>query len=96
MDMDVVRKAGMSLEVWVRDLGAFDPYRIFLDGIMFGPYFENETHLTVSGDITDVVVQFEGEDSGASAIVDAAVTPPARLARQKDGASHRYSITAEV
>ena len=96
METQVVRRAGMRLEVWVRDLGAFDPYRIFLDGIMFGPYFENETHLTIANDITDVVVQFEGEDGGASAIVDVAVTPPARLAREKDGASHHYKITAGV
>jgi hypothetical protein len=93
MQVEVIRKPGMKLQLWIRDLGAFDPYRAFMDGVQLGPYFEVEKHIAIPEDMTVVMAQFDGDDGGASAIVDASVDPPARLAVQDEGFTHTYKIT---
>jgi hypothetical protein len=96
MASKVVRKPGMNLEVWIRDRGEFDPYRVFMDGVMMDLSFEVERHLVIPTDASVVIVQFDGEDGGLSAVFDVAAQPRKLLAKQTTGLHHRYEVVDEA
>jgi hypothetical protein len=95
MATKIIRKPGMDLEVWIRDLGKFDAYRVFMNKIQVGLSFELEKHYEVPAGVTSVRVQFEGQDGGISAIVDVTAAP-AVLAKQDQGKTHDYEIATEA
>lgn len=92
MTRKIQRSPGMQLEVWVKDRGEFDVFRVFMDGVQVALSIESEKHVEIPAGVSTVLVQFEGEDGGISVVVDPSIPKVLERQNESDGTSHAYEI----
>lgn len=86
---------GKRLQLWVRDVGAFDGFAVFLDGHLvceIGDQTTRKFPIERPDGVSSIVVHFAGRDGGVSAIVDVTdETAKVRLEGQ-EGLRHSYLV----
>lgn len=86
---------GMRHELWIKDTGDLEGFRVFLAGNTIDDVFEGTTKkylLHAPAPRYSINVQFNGTDGGASAIVQFTATGKSTLASTQGTDGHDYSV----
>lgn len=97
--MDITRRPGMKVELWVKDSGEFDGFAVYLDGNKIATIVDDKTRsfaLPETNADLKVTVQFGGNDGGVSAIVHLMDDNNQSCLGKQRGMRHEYKIKTEA
>jgi hypothetical protein len=96
--MEIRYRERRMLELWVRDVGAFDGIAIYLNGKLIERIGDQQTvkfAIERPPGPTEIIVHFGGNDGGISAVVDVTDIDQQRALgkqTQGDGLRHAYRV----
>ena len=90
-------KSGMKLFLYVWDSGEIEGFAVYVNDTLVTERNTLTRKYPLepldSGESWGLIVQFAGQDGGATKIVDEATTPQTVLAHQDTGLSHAYMVS---